>query len=234
MSTSMIVTKDDEMNAAARVPRKSIRQKRENDKSVPYVVNLHEDPMLSGIVYTPLLKGEITIGKKSGDHVPDIIIGAIRIQKNHAKIKLNQKGMFELHVVAEGAAGTMINGEMMSIKKTKRVLNHNDRISFAGANIYVFRYPKLKRTLKDLIAASAEIQEQSGISKEEQENLAWQMVLENGIEGVKKDDPNSMRVDDYAPDEVADDEHSASWDQALDEVENGEKIRQEKIQKERQ
>ena len=42
-----------------------------------------------------------------------------------------------------------------------------------------------------------------------------------------------MRVADYAPDEVADDEHSANWDQALDEVENGEKIRQEKIQKER-
>ena len=224
--TSMIVTKDDQfMSAAARVPRKSMRQKRENDKSVPYIVNLHEDPMLSGIVYTPLLKGEITIGKKSGDHVPDIIIGAIRIQKNHAKIKLNQKGLFEMHVAAEGAANTMINGETMSIKKTKRVLNHNDRISFAGANIYVFRYPKLKRALNDLIAASAEIQEKSGISKEEQENLAWQMVLESGLEGVSKDDASSMRVPDYSPDEVADDEHSANWDQALDEVENGDKLR---------
>ena len=51
------------------------------------------------------------------------------------------------------------------------------------------------------------------------------MVLESGIEGVSKDDASSMRVTDYSPDEVADDEHSANWDQALDEVENGDKLR---------
>ena len=157
LNNTVVVQNFDELNAAQRVPRKSVRAKRENDKTVPYIINLHEDPMLSGIVYTSLVKGEITIGKKSKDHTPDIIIGAIRIQKNHAKIKLNSKGLFEIHVVAEAAETTMINGEPLTIKKPRRILNHCDRISFVGANIYVFKYPKLKRALKELIDVSAGI-----------------------------------------------------------------------------
>ena len=45
---------------------------------------------MSGIVYNSLinLKNEILIGRKTGQPQPDIILGAIGIQKNHAKISL--------------------------------------------------------------------------------------------------------------------------------------------------
>lgn len=52
------------------------------------MTNLNEDPLMSGIVYIPLTKGTITIGRKTATPPPDIILGAIGIQKNHGKIKL--------------------------------------------------------------------------------------------------------------------------------------------------
>ena len=232
----MIVTDADSFNAASRVPRKSIsgRRKFENDKTIPYMINLHEDPQLSGQVYYPMTKGVINIGRKTAEPMPDIILGAVGIQKNHAKIKLNAKGLFELIVVPEGASSTMVNGESLTTKKKSRVLNHCDRISFAGGNIYVFKYPKLKRSMKFLIDASEEIKQQSSLTKEEQEDLAWQMVLQNGIEDVKADDPSTLKVADYSPEEIAEDEQAVDWDKAFFEVENGEKIKQERIQQERQ
>ena len=157
----MIVTDADSFNAASRMPRKSIsgRRKFENDKSIPYMINLHEDPQLSGQVYYPMTKGVINIGRKTAEPIPDIILGAVGIQKNHAKIKLNAKGLFELVVVPEGATSTMVNGESLTTKKKSRVLNHCDRICFAGGNIYVFKYPKLKRAMQFLIDASEEIKQ---------------------------------------------------------------------------
>ena len=60
------------------------------------------------------------------------------------------------------------------------------------------------------------------------------MVLENGVDGVSKTDPASMGVSDYSKEEIVEDDHAIDWDQAFDEVENGERLKQEKIQKERQ
>lgn len=174
----MMLPDFDNLSAAQRVPRKSIAKhhKHVNDKTIPHITNLHEDPQLSGIVYNPLTKGEIHIGRRTGDPVPDIILGAIGIQKNHAKIKLNSKGLFELSVCVEGASSTLVNGEVFQPKKRTRVLNHCDRISFAGGNIYVFHYPKLKRAMQSLIDASEDIKKQEGLSQKDQENLAWKMV----------------------------------------------------------
>ena len=55
------------------------------------------------------------------------------------------------------------------------------------------------------------------------------MVLENGVEGVSKTDPASMGVSDYSKEEIVEDDHAIDWDQAFDEVENGERLKQEKI-----
>ena len=113
---------------------------------------------MSGIVYNSLinLKNEILIGRKTGQPQPDIILGAIGIQKNHAKIKLQSNGLFKMTVAAEGAINTLVNGEPFTVQKRSRILNHCDRLSFAS-NIYVFKYPKLKRAMNELIDASEEI-----------------------------------------------------------------------------
>ena len=53
----------------------------------PYLQNLSEDPLLNGKVLYSLMKEKIHIGKKDGDPVPDIILGGIGINKNHAVIE---------------------------------------------------------------------------------------------------------------------------------------------------
>lgn len=75
--------------------------------------------------------------------------------------------------MAEAAITTFINGVGLTVQKRSRVLNHYDRISFAGC-IYVFKYPKLRRALNQLKEASAELNtETSQITEKEQNELAW-------------------------------------------------------------
>lgn len=137
------------------------------------MTNLNEDPLMSGIVYIPLTKGEVTIGRKTATPPPDIILGAIGIQKNHGRIKLKKNGLFELSVVAEAAQTTMVNGEPLTVQKRTRVLKHCDRVTFAGC-IYVFKFPMLRRALNKLIEASEEIKSQeTSMTKKDQEELAW-------------------------------------------------------------
>ena len=63
--------------------------------------------------------------------------------------------------------------------KRRQVLNHCDRISFAGC-IYVFKYPKLRRALKRLIDESINMNEEGeetkNLTKTEQEELAWTFI----------------------------------------------------------
>lgn len=122
-----------------------------SDRTLPHIICLHEDPQLSGVVQYSLVSGEIHIGRKTGNPVPQIILGAIRIKPNHAKISLLSNGLFELSVCdAEAAANTLVNGKNLP-KKMKKILNHLDRIAFDGSNIYVFNYPLLSKVSKQLV-----------------------------------------------------------------------------------
>ena len=146
-----------------------------NDKSIPHIANLHEDPLMSGVVYYSLLKGVINIGRKTGNPVPEIILGAIGIKPNHASIKLLKNGLFELKVCdADAAAATMVNGKQLNPKKRSRILNHCDRIAFNGAIIYVFRYPKLRRLIEAKVQENAAKNE--GIDLEVQMAQAWELI----------------------------------------------------------
>ena len=91
---------------------------------MPHITNLHEDPQLSGIVFTSLQKGEINIGRKTDDPQPDIIIGGIGIKPKHAKITLKANGLFELTVISEAANTTLINGEPLTATRRRQLLNH--------------------------------------------------------------------------------------------------------------
>jgi hypothetical protein len=115
------------------------------DKTVPHLINLHEDPQLSGIIYYSLSSGQIVIGRKGVDEKPpEIILGAIGIKQNHSKINLLPNGLFELTCIdSEAAAVSLVNGKFIPVKKKSKILNHLDRICFAGSAIFVFHYPLL-------------------------------------------------------------------------------------------
>ena len=54
------------------------------NRNLPHLINLHEDPQLSGVVQYTIESGVIHIGRKTGNPVPQIILAAINIKPNHA------------------------------------------------------------------------------------------------------------------------------------------------------
>ena len=188
---------------------------------------------MSGLVYYSLAKGEINFGRKSCNPPPEVILGAIGIKQHHAKIRLTPKGLFKIEVYdAESAQNTLINGESIPTKQRSKVLNHGDRIFFAGGNLYVFKYPKLRRTIQRMIEENN--LQGSELSRKDQEQIAWTSIQENGIQDVDKKNLDSLKVEDYNAKEIKEDEDAYSWDMAFTEVENGEKLKQDRIKKERE
>lgn len=105
--------------------------------------------MLSGLIFYSLQKGEIHIGRKNGNPVPEIILGSIDVKANHAVIKVNDKGIFSIEATdAEAAAKVLVNGKSLPKAKKTKVLNHLDRIAMPGGIIYMFEYPLLASSLK--------------------------------------------------------------------------------------
>lgn len=141
--------------------RSSMRKSRRmtgpiNDVQQPHLTNLHEDDQLNGIIFYDLSSGEIHIGRKSGNPVPKIILAATKIKPNHAKICLLDNGLFELTACdSEAASFTYVNGKPLPAKKRSRILQHLDRISFAGGHIYLFQYPLLAHKINQLVAENA-------------------------------------------------------------------------------
>ena len=71
------------------------------------------------------------------------------------------------------------------------------------------------------------------MTPKEQEELAWQLIKQNGLEGVEKGRPETLVVSDYTMKEQMEDMQAVDWDMAFNEVEFGELAKQDRIQKER-
>ncbi|KAK3761147.1 hypothetical protein RRG08_022551 [Elysia crispata] len=101
----------------------------------PHLMNLNEDPMLSGVVFH-FLDGQATvIGRKDGN--PDIALSGLNIQKKHAV--LTQEGGSEVTIKpGSDGAKTKVNGVPIT---GPRSLEHMDRIIFGSNHVYVFVNP---------------------------------------------------------------------------------------------
>lgn len=195
------------------------------DRTVPHLTNLNEDPQMSGLVFYSLISGTIHIGRRSGDPVPEIILGSIGIKPNHAKVSLTDKGLFELSVCdAEAAATTYVNGKPLP-KKLKKELNHLDRIAFAGGIIYVFIYPLLNEKIKELVAKNEG--ENADLNEEQRREQAWVEIKDAGIAGF-----TDVKCPKYA--DVEKDRNAIEWEHAFMEIEKAEEDRKKKELKDQQ
>ena len=67
---------------------------KKEDRRVPHLTNLNEDPQLTGKVYYSLLDckcmplssfiGPVYVGRRNGDPKPQIVLGGVGIRANHA------------------------------------------------------------------------------------------------------------------------------------------------------
>ncbi|XP_062501904.1 kinesin-like protein KIF28 isoform X2 [Corticium candelabrum] len=106
-------------------------------ESQPHLVNLNEDPMLSGVVVHILNEGEMTVGRRNADPPPNLALSGLNIQKMHAVITV--MGM-EVTIRPCRDAKTVVNGRPLT---GERVLEHKDRVLFGSGNhMYVFMNPK--------------------------------------------------------------------------------------------
>ncbi|XP_063441877.1 kinesin-like protein KIF28 isoform X12 [Mytilus trossulus] len=111
----------------------------------PHLINLNEDPMLSGVICYFLSQKETTIGRKDAKPVPSICLSGLSIQKQHSVI-YNSNGTVEVESVAGTGSKTKVNGIPLQGKK---VLCHKDRVLFGSNHMYVFINPMKKSEAGD-------------------------------------------------------------------------------------
>ncbi|XP_071088999.1 kinesin-like protein KIF28 isoform X1 [Haliotis cracherodii] len=154
-------------------------------KTMPHMVNLNEDPMLSGVVFHFLEQGDTTIGRKDASPQPKICLSGLSIQKQHAVIYNTNNGV-DIEPVGNHGAKTKVNGLPLAGRKQ---LCHKDRILFGSNHLYVFMNPLKPETDVDLPAqitwefAQKEIAQakgfatgSAGMTKEQQ--IAQEQILE--------------------------------------------------------
>lgn len=151
-----------------------------------YLINLNEDPMLSGVICHFLNSGETSVGRKDASPVPNICLSGLSIQKQHAVI-FNKKGVIEIESVSGSGSKTKINGIPLTGRKA---LCHKDRILFGSNHMYVLMNPLKPETADNSLPkeitweyAQKEIAQvkgfatgSAGLSKEQQ--IVQEQVLE--------------------------------------------------------
>jgi len=114
------------------------RNRQEAKKTTPYLWNLSEDPLLTGMVVHFIPNGKCTLGNKEKGK-DRISMQGLGIQKNHAYIENIENNKISLKIVDEESK-VLVNGK--EVEKTGVELHHNDRILFGTNQLYVFHHPQ--------------------------------------------------------------------------------------------
>ncbi|KAK3605709.1 hypothetical protein CHS0354_013504 [Potamilus streckersoni] len=115
-------------------------------KTEIHLVNLNEDPMLSGVIVHFIGEGETIVGRNDANPVPKICLSGLSIQKQHAVITV-KNGVAVIEPVGGSGSKTKVNGLPLISNKT---LSHKDRILFGSNHLYVFMNPKKPGDNSDL------------------------------------------------------------------------------------
>jgi len=111
------------------------------DKNKPHLINLNEDPQLSGKVLYDLTKLPVRVGRKNANPPPQIVLGALGIGKEHAIFDHDDEGNLTLSAV-ESSCGENIYVNGARLLDSVKVLKHKDRIIFGTNTIFVFMSPE--------------------------------------------------------------------------------------------
>eukprot|EP00826_Nyctotherus_ovalis_P001442 TRINITY_DN10226_c0_g2_i4.p1 TRINITY_DN10226_c0_g2~~TRINITY_DN10226_c0_g2_i4.p1 ORF type:complete len:833 (+),score=293.22 TRINITY_DN10226_c0_g2_i4:139-2637(+) len=108
------------------------------DMNKPHIINVNEDPLLSGKIAYNIDK-PVLVGKKTGKPVPQIVLGSIAIKPNHAVFE-NKKGVITLAPASPDCCENIfVNGKKITGKLN---LHHRDRIIFGTNSAFLFNYPE--------------------------------------------------------------------------------------------
>lgn len=107
-------------------------------KTKLHLMNLNEDPLLTGQVRHVLKKGENTVGKYDRDSAPDITIGGVGATKGHCTIILKGSTVKLIPNKDFNVAKVYVNGKLAT---EAIIVEHNDRILLGLHNFFVLKDP---------------------------------------------------------------------------------------------
>ena len=105
--------------------------KRKNKE--PYLINLNEDPMLSGVICHFLNNGETSVGRKDASPVPNICLSGLRwghtigdsdLQQAYLKNEMLHPLTFPLHLHLTTSRGFCVESNVEAL--TYSILCHED------------------------------------------------------------------------------------------------------------
>ena len=108
------------------------------------LMNINEDPLLTGKVKHPIKDGNNLIGKSGKIPPPDIAMSGIGVVPNHAQIKFDEtkkKMMLYPNEVDPMKNKTYLNGNLIS--EPIEVM-HGDRVLFGNNNLYIVIFPGME------------------------------------------------------------------------------------------
>ncbi|CDW79443.1 kinesin motor domain containing protein [Stylonychia lemnae] len=119
-----------------------LKQKAEQVKFRPHIVNLNEDPLLDRkILYDLTQSDQIHIGRKNGNPAPQVVLGGIGIQANHAFFEVGSDGQYYLKPSSASSVDQIsVNGKKLT-SMDGIMLTPNDRIVFGTHSVFLFKDP---------------------------------------------------------------------------------------------
>ncbi|CAI2379027.1 unnamed protein product [Moneuplotes crassus] len=122
-------------------PRQDLISFNDNFSDKCYLMNINEDPLLTGQVKHILEEGKNSVGKATRDSSVDIKIGGTGIGKKHCGIQYDKgSGVVSLIPNDEDPQKykTVLNGEMVD---SKVQLAHSDKVLFGNHNLFTIIFP---------------------------------------------------------------------------------------------
>lgn len=119
------------------------KDKKENEDvmSKVRIMNISDDPMLTGQIHHAFKDGVNVIGRSKKGKQPDITINGLGVIEQHNKVSFDEKtGEIVIHPNSENLKKnkTHVNGVLMT---TDTHLKHGDQVVFGNNTLYIVIYP---------------------------------------------------------------------------------------------
>lgn len=169
----------------------ALEEEKKANLNKPNIANLSEDPQLDKVaVYDVASEPKTYVGRKNGDPTPKVILGGPGIQPNHAYFEYKGSDVHLKPNSKEAKGQIKVNGKDIG---SGVKLNHNDRIVFGAASVFIFRLPGKDEDpaidyemAQDEVNAALKAQQEAKMEEERKEEEAKLREIEEKFEKERK------------------------------------------------
>ena len=176
--------------------QEEIREDKKLDEELEgkvHIMNINEDPFLTGQIKHPVMDGNNIIGKPGKIPPPDIPISGLGVVPGHSQMKYDEANkLLMLHPNEKDPtkSKTYLNGNLVSAPLQ---LQHGDRILFGNNNLYIVIFPGMEvddslldyeEAMKEILQSQMDQYKDEKYQKEMEEKLR---KLKEEMEKEKRD-----------------------------------------------